>query len=68
MLGCRHLLSHCAGGIEIQVYCAILACLLLHLWTDRRPTKRTCEMIGHYLYGVADLEEVLAHLKKLKVR
>ena len=41
LLGCRHLLSHSQNGIEIQAYCAINACLLISLWTGRKPTLRT---------------------------
>ncbi len=44
ILGCRHLLSHCPNGIEIQTYLAIIACLLIALWTGRKPTLRTYEM------------------------
>ncbi len=66
VLGCRHLLSHDQNGIEIQTYCAIIACLLISLWTGRKPTLRTYEMICHYFTGLADEEELLAHLEKLK--
>lgn len=66
VLGCRHLLSTSREGVEIQVYCAIIACLLLALWTDGRPTLRTHEMVCLYLQGWADEQELLAHLKKLK--
>lgn len=66
ILGCRHLLSHDPRGIEIQTYCAIIACLLLSLWTGRKPTRRTHEMISYYLMGWATVEEVAAHLAQLK--
>jgi hypothetical protein len=66
ILGCRHLLSHDSNGIKIQTYCAIIACLLISLWTGRKPTLRTYEMICYYLSGLADEEEFLAHLAKLK--
>jgi hypothetical protein len=68
VLGCRHLLSTARAGIEIQTYCAIIACLLLALWTGGKPTLRTFEMVSLYLAGWADEEELLAHLKKLKPR
>jgi Transposase DDE domain len=68
ILGCRHLLSHSQNGIEIQTYCAIIACMLISLWTDKKPTIRTCEMICWYLMGVADLEEMHAHIAKLTTR
>jgi len=68
MLGCRHLFFHSANGIEIQAYCAIIACMLLSLWTGRKPTKRTYEMVCYYFLGLASEEELLRHLRKLKVR
>ncbi len=66
ILGCRHLLSHDANGIEIQTYCAIIACMLISLWTGRKPTLRTYEMICFYFCGMADEDELLAHIEKLK--
>jgi hypothetical protein len=66
VLGCRHLLSGSRKGIEIQTYCAIIACMLISLWTGRKPTLRTYEMICWYFIGVATLDELLAHLDKLK--
>jgi hypothetical protein len=65
VLGCRHLLSHDPNGIEIQTYCAIIACLLISLYTGRKPTLRTYEMICFYFCGLADEDELLAHLAKL---
>ena len=66
LLGCRHLLSHNQNGIEIQTYCAIIACLVIALWTGRKPTKRTHEMICFHMMGWATTDEVEAHLAKLK--
>jgi hypothetical protein len=66
VLGCRHLLSHDPAGIEIQTYCAIIACLLISLTTGCKPTLRTYEMVCLYWQGWADEEELLAHLQKLK--
>lgn len=66
LLGCRHLLSHSQNGIAIQTYCAIIACLLIALWTGRKPTKRTQEMICYFLTGWASADEVAAHIAKLK--
>jgi Transposase DDE domain len=68
VLGCRHLLSTHRKGIEIQSYCAIIACLLISLWTERKPTLRTYEMICLYLAGWATLEELTEHINKLKRR
>lgn len=68
VLGCRHLISHAGNGIEIQVYLGIIACLLIALWTGRKPTLRTYEMICHYFSGLADEEELLAHIETLPVQ
>ncbi len=65
ILGCRHLISHSENGIEIQTYCAIIACLVIALYTGRKPTIRTYEMICFYFCGMASEDELLAHLAKL---
>jgi Transposase DDE domain len=65
VLGCRRLISHDPVGIQIQAYCAIIACLLIHLWTGGRPTLRSYEMVCFYLSGWADLDELTAHVEKL---
>jgi len=66
ILGCRHLLSYCDNGIELQIYAAIIACLLIALYTGRKPTLRTYEMFCWYLTGWADEEELAAHIERLK--
>jgi hypothetical protein len=66
VLGCRRLLSRSQNGIEIQTYCAIIACMLISLWTGKKPTRRTYEMICFYFTGLATEEELLAHIEKLK--
>ena len=66
LLGCRHLLSTKQNGVEIQVYCALIACILILLYTGRTPTKRTFEMLCFYMMGWADLDEVACHIDKLK--
>jgi hypothetical protein len=67
VLGCKHLLSASPDGIAIQAYCAIIACMLISLWTEgRKPGLRTYEMLNWYFLGWASEEELLAHLAKLK--
>lgn len=66
VLGCRHLLSTDPVGIQIQAYCAIIACLLISLWTGGKPTLRTYEMLCFYLGGWADLDELTKHIEALK--
>jgi hypothetical protein len=67
-LGCRHLLSRSQNGIEIQTYCAIIASMLISLWTGRKPTLRTYEMICWYFTGMCDEEELLSHISRLQNR
>jgi hypothetical protein len=66
ILGCQHLLSTCENGVAIQVYMALIASLVITLWTGHKPTKRTFEMICHYFSGWATENELLAHIRKLK--
>jgi hypothetical protein len=66
IMGCRKLYFRSQNGIELQAYCAIIACMLICLWTGRKPTKRTYEMVCYYVLGLASEAELLAHLEKLK--
>jgi len=66
ILGCRHLLSYNQNGIELQTYSAIIACMLISLWTGRKPTLRTYEMLCWYFTGMADEEELLSHIQRLQ--
>src|SRR6202035_2863052 len=65
ILGCRHLLSTSQNGVTIQLYVGIIASLLISLWTGRKPTKRTLEMLQLYFTGWATLEELQAHIDGL---
>ena len=66
ILGCRHLLANNVNGVEIQVYLGIIATLLISLWTGKKPTKRTLEMVQFYFSGVATWDELLTHIENLK--
>ncbi len=66
MLGCRSLLSQNPNGIALQTYAAIIACMLIALWTGKKPTVRTYEFICWYFTGMADLDELLTHISKLQ--
>lgn len=65
ILGCRHLLSTSPNGVTIQVYVALIASLLISLWTGKKPTKRTFEMLCFYFSGMASLGELMAHIERL---
>jgi hypothetical protein len=64
LLGLRHLLSQREEGIDIQVYCTAIVCLLVCLMTGTRPTRSNRDMIGWYLIGLATEQELLKHLNR----
>lgn len=66
ILSCRHFLSHSRNGLTLQVYGALIASLLVSLWTGKKPTKRTFEMLCFFLSGWVGEEELQAHLAGLK--
>ena len=68
ILGCRHLLSQSENGVQLQVYMALIASLLISLWVGRAPTKRTYEMLCHYLSGWASTREVIGHIDRLHLK
>jgi hypothetical protein len=68
ILGCRHFLSHSENGVQMQVYMALIASLLISLWAGRTPTKRTYEMLCFYLSGWASTQEVITHVERLQLK
>jgi Transposase DDE domain len=68
ILQCRHLLSECQSGVEMQIYVALIATLLIVSRTGLHPTKRTYEMICHYVSGWASLKELEAHIAARKIK
>ena len=65
ILGCQHLLSTCRNGVAIQVYLALIASMLIVLWTGHKPSKATFEMLCLYFMGWATEAELIAHLRSL---
>ena len=59
-----HLFSQCQNGVELQVYAAMLLCVVITLWTGRKPTKRLLRMTTWYLLGMAAEDELLAFIQK----
>lgn len=68
ILGCRHLISTKEKGVTMQLYAALIASLLVVLWTGLKANKRTWEMIQFYLMGWATLEELERHIAKQRER
>jgi hypothetical protein len=65
VMSCRHLISKDGNGIQIQMYCALIAFLLMQLATggDVKPNQWTYKLLCLYFQGWANEEEVLAHLR-----
>lgn len=64
LLGLRHLLSQRREGVEIQVYCAVIACMLINLQTGKRPSKLMMGMLNWYLLGIASEQDVINFLNQ----
>jgi Transposase DDE domain len=64
ILGCRHWLAESPQGVAIQVYLALIAALLLQLYTGQKPNRRMMELIQFYLQGMATLEELWTGMKR----
>ena len=68
ILGCRHWLAESPHGVAIQIYLALIAALLLQLYTGQAPNRRMMEMIQFYLLGVAELDELWAAVERERQR
>jgi IS4 transposase len=66
ILGARHLIASNDNGVLLQMYAALIVCLLIQLRVGRQPTKRTYEAIQFYLLGWVNDAELDAHLGGLK--
>jgi hypothetical protein len=64
ILGCRHLLSARIEGVRIQVYAAVICCLMLNALTGRKPSKWMVTLMSLYLQGLASDEDVLKELNR----
>jgi len=66
ILNCRHWFAESPEGLTIEVYCALIASVLLVLWTGQRPTKRQWEALQLYWMGWVSLEELTRVMLKSK--
>jgi hypothetical protein len=66
MLGSHKLFSTRDAAAEIQIYCALIACLLLARVTGGRVTKDVWRMVMFYLQGLADDGELDAAIAKAR--
>jgi hypothetical protein len=66
ILKCQHFLSLSQNGLAIQIYCALIASLLISLWSEHKVSKRTYEMLCLHMQGWANDQELERHLESLK--
>lgn len=66
VLGCKRLFSDKSEAVAIQVYCALIACLLLAQATGGRVTMSAFRLICYYLQGWADEDELTNGLKRIR--
>jgi hypothetical protein len=64
ILNCRHWLAESPAGVQIQIYCVLIASLLLMLWTGQRPNKRMVESLQWYWTGMANEEDLVTLLQR----
>jgi hypothetical protein len=64
VLGCRHFLAESPNGVAIQIYLALIAAVLLQLFTGSRPNRRMMELLQLYVMGWASAEEVVAAIQR----
>jgi len=64
ILNCRHWLAESPAGVRIQIYCVLIASLLLLLWTGQRPNRRMVESLQWYWMGLATQEDLVTLLQR----
>lgn len=68
VLGTRHFLAESPQGVAIQLYLALIAALLLQLFTGQRPNKRVMELLRYYFLGWATAEELARLIPKYSAK
>lgn len=58
LLPCRHWLAESEDGVATQVYCALIAALLLSRRNDKLPTKRQMEALHFWMMEWASDEDL----------
>jgi IS4 transposase len=66
ILNCRHWLAESPAGVEIQIYCVLIASLLLMWWTGQRPNKRMVESLRLYWMGLATAQDLVILLQRAR--
>jgi hypothetical protein len=64
LLGMRHLLNEREEGVDIQVYCTVMVCLLIQLISGKKPNKAMRNVVSWYLQGLASEQDVVDFVNK----
>ena len=64
ILDCRHWMAESPRGVAIQVYLALIAALLLVMFSGKRPNLRQMEAIQFFTLGWASAEEAAAQVAR----
>jgi hypothetical protein len=64
LLGLRHLLSQREEGIDIQVHCTAIVCIVIQSISGKKPNKAMRNIVGWYLLGLATEQDVIDFLNK----
>lgn len=66
VLGSRHFFAQSPAGVTLQLYLALIAAVLLQLFTGERPNRRQMEFLQYYFMGLAtaaELARLLPHYR-----
>ena len=64
LLGMRHLISQRPEGIDVQVNCTLIVCLLIQLISGKKPNKAMRNVVGWYLLGLATAQDVATFVNR----
>jgi hypothetical protein len=68
ILGCRHWLAESPQGAALQIYLALIAALLLQLYTGERPNRRLMELLQFYAMGWATADDLMAGVQRAQAK
>jgi len=68
ILRCGHWLAESPSGVAIQMYLALIAALLLQLYTGRKPNRRMMELLQWHQLGYANELELRSGLEREQKR
>ena len=57
-------MAHSENGLNLQMYAALIASLLIVIWTGKKPSQNMLNAINFYLMGWASWEELQREIEK----